>query len=258
MTNNFLSVVKSVVEAYKPIRKINWVYEIVHVLVWFYAHVMLRMHVHKLAPLPPGPKLFVANHPNFTDPFLLHLQERMNVLVTGNAFSSRFISKLLHKVGEIPVYPGGDALQVAVQRLKAGTSIGIFPEGAISPIEGGQAKGRSGAARIALSTGVSVVPVGIHLNKKLLIPINFKANGLQLPSYIYLRGAYSITIGEPMRFKGDVEDRELVGKVTETIMACIAMMENESRIHARDKIGLLQGFWQFVNRFFSFKFNGVI
>lgn len=252
------SAFKALINAYRPIRKINIIYEIAHLLIWIYSRVVLRMNVYKHTKLQKGAKIFAANHPSFTDPFLLHLHEKMNVLVTSEAFGNGLTNKLLHKVGEIPVAPGGDSLEKAIKRLKAGHSIGIFPEGVISPHEGGMARARSGAARLALSTGLSIIPVGIHINRKLLKPVKFRLNGQRLSSYIYLRGAYSVTVGEPMYFSGDPEDRVLVNKVTKIIAERIKELAYESELRMVNRVSPLQTIFQTIKRAFSFRLIGMV
>jgi len=56
----------------------------------------------------------------------------------------------------------GPPLEQARQHLLAGKSIGIFPEGTTNRQPQRLLRGRSGAARLALETGVLVVPVGIR------------------------------------------------------------------------------------------------
>lgn len=252
------SAIKALIDAYRPIRKFNFLYEIVHLLVWIYSRTVLRMNVYKHTKLQKGAKIYAANHPSFTDPFLLHLHEKMNVMVTVEAFGNKLISKLLHKIGEIPVIPGGNSLDIAIKRLKDGATIGIFPEGVISPHEGGMARARSGTARMALSTGVSVIPVGIHINRKLLKLVNFRLNGQRLSSHIYLRGAYSVTVGEPMHFSGDPEDRVLVSRVTKLIAERINELAYESELRMTNRVTPLQTILQTIKRAFSFRYIGLV
>ena len=42
----------------------------------------------------------------------------------------------------------------------------IFPEGALSPQEGGFCQARTGVARLALESGAPVFPAGIHLQRE--------------------------------------------------------------------------------------------
>lgn len=207
-------------------------YEVARAIVHAYSRVFLRMDIRWYDPLPEGPKLFIANHPSASDPFLIHLLSRMSVLVTTNAFAFPLLGLYLRRAGQIEVAPGGDALEQACRRLQQGHSVGIFPEGTFSPQEGGFREPRSGAARLALMTGVPVVPVGIYLPRERSLRIASRMNGRPMVGYWYLRGPYAITVGQPMKFEGDSENRVHVRSVSGTMMEWITSLalESEARL----------------------------
>jgi 1-acyl-sn-glycerol-3-phosphate acyltransferase len=204
-----------------------------------FALVMLRFDVHRKSNLPSGPMIFVANHPSATDPFLIHMisQKQLNVLITAKAFSVPIFGWFLRNVQEIPVplKQGSAALEQARRHIDKGRSIAIFIEGHISPLEGGFLPPRSGAARLALSTGAPVVPVGIFLHRERCHNIRSRiAGGEPSEARWYLRGPYAITVGQPAHFEGDAEDHEHVARITENIMEriCALAHESERRIHS--------------------------
>jgi 1-acyl-sn-glycerol-3-phosphate acyltransferase len=202
-------------------------------LVRFFALVMLRFDVRLHGTLPSGPMIFVANHPSATDPFLIHMitRQQMNVMITAKAFKVPVFGWFLQKVQEIPVplTQGSAALEQARRHIDQGRSVAIFIEGHISPLEGGFLPPRSGAARLALSTGVPVVPVGIFLHRERCHNIRSRITG-GIPSEArwYLRGPYAVTVGQPTQFEGDVEDHDHVDRVSETIMDKIRALAHES------------------------------
>jgi len=205
-----------------------------------FALVMLRLDIRRHSHLPSGPMIYVANHPSATDPFLIHMisRKQLNVLITAKAFSVPIFGWFLHKVQEIPVplMQGSAALEQARQHLERGRSVAIFIEGQISPLKGGFLPPRSGAARLALSTGAPVVPVGIFLHRDRCNNIRSRITG-GVPSEArwYLRGPYAMTIGQPTQFEGDAEDHEHVQRISETIMEKIRhlALESERRIPGR-------------------------
>jgi len=207
-------------------------YASVRLMLRFYAGLMLKMDIHHKGLLPAGPKIFVPNHPSATDPFMIHLvsREQMNVLITETAFSVPVFGWFLQKVREIPVplENGGVSLDHACRTLQEGRSVVIFTEGQISPPDGSFWPPRTGAARLALRTGVPVIPVGIFLRRELGTTIRSKIAGSHTEGYWYLRGPYAMTIGQPMQFCGDCEDRQYVRQVTETIMHQIRLLAHES------------------------------
>jgi len=205
-----------------------------------FALVMLRFDIQRNSNLPSSPMIFVANHPSATDPFLIHmiLRKQMNVLITAKAFSVPVFGWFLHKVQEIPVplEQGSASLEQARRHLDKGRSVAIFIEGHISPLEGGFLPPCSGAARLALSSGCPVVPVGISLHRDRCHNIHSRiTGGVSSEARWYLRGPYAITVGQPTFFEGDVEDREHVRRTFETIMEGIRALahESERRMHGR-------------------------
>ncbi len=218
----------------------DFLYTMSLAVVRIFALVMLRFDLRRHSNLPSGPMIFVANHPSATDGFLIHMisQKQLNVLITAKAFSVPIFGWFLHKVQEIPVplKQGSAALEHARRHLDKGRSVAIFIEGHISPPEGGFLPPRSGAARLALSTGVPVVPVGIFLHRDRCLNIRSSiAGGVPSEARWYLRGPYAVTVGHPTQYEGDAEDHEHVRRISETIMERIRHLahESERRTHRR-------------------------
>jgi len=99
-------------------------------------------------------------------------------MIKSPVFEVKFIGHLLSKVGQLPVYRGrGDAalvLKQAEQALAAGACVVVYPEGTASrdpdlwPMVG-----KTGAARLALSTGSPVIPVA-HWGAQDILPYGSK------------------------------------------------------------------------------------
>jgi 1-acyl-sn-glycerol-3-phosphate acyltransferase len=134
----------------------------------FYAAALLKMDIVKHAPLPAGPKIIAANHPTTTDPIWIALITRgpIHLLITEMIFKIPLVGKFVRLAGHIPVVDGKGrmALEAAIRLLQDGKTVGLFPEGALSPLSGGVHPLHTGAARMALAAGVPIVPVGIHLD----------------------------------------------------------------------------------------------
>ncbi len=210
-------------------------YEIGRVAITSYVRLMLKLDVRWQENLPEGPVLFASNHPSTTDPIFIQvlLSKPLSVMITSKVFSIPLLGAYMRKMKQICVTPGqGEAvLKEAHQTLEAGRSVAIFPEGLISPTDGFHAP-RSGVARLALKTGVPVVPLGIYLSEKgcKRIPTNLEGE----PDIVtwYLRGPYAITIGKPLRFSGDSNDKPLVRRTAINIMEHIRLLVQESRRRA--------------------------
>lgn len=214
----------------------NLLYRFTRAVLRIYSMLMFNMDIEHKVVLPYGPKIFVANHPTLTDPFLLHIKEPMSMLITEEAFAIPVVGGLLRKIGQISAQSGSGTLEKASKALRHGRSVGIFPEGTNSPQSGGIKPGRSGAARLALMSGVPVVPVGIHLRKNRFFKGLSYLTGRPIFGLFYLWGRYTMTYGQPLRFTGDVEDRELVKKITDTLMSEIATLAEESEVRTAHKL----------------------
>jgi 1-acyl-sn-glycerol-3-phosphate acyltransferase len=199
-----------------------------------YGQTMLRVDVVGNAPLPPGPKIIAANHPTTTDPFLLlgMVAEPMSILITEMCFEIPVFGQYLRLAGHIPVVDGNGraAFETARQRLGAGECIGIFPEGALSPLEGGVGHPHTGAVRLALLTGAPIIPVGISLQRERIRFVDVTAGGKTETSRWYLNGPYAVTVGEPIYLTGSVDDRAQVTTASEHLMRRISDL---SQISAR-------------------------
>ena len=201
-------------------------------LIDVYARLMFRMDVQYRIPLPDGPKIIVANHPSITDPFLVMmlLREQVSILVHETFFHVPIFGAYLRHIGHVPVFVdnGRSAFDQAQALLNDGHSIVIFPEGGISPLDGGFRHPRTGAARLALATGAPVIPFGIHLERRRIRLIETKVKGKTETGKWYLRGPYAITVGAAMHFFGDVEDRPHVRSVSGRIMESIIALSQHS------------------------------
>lgn len=202
------------------------------IILLLFAAVMLKLTIQRHGLLPIGPKIFVCNHPSATDPFMIHMiaRERLNVLITAKAFSVPVFGWFLRTIREIPVplENGSAALEEACQYIRDGKSVAIFIEGKISPPDGSFLPPRTGAARLAIQSGAAVIPVGIFLRRELNFCIKSKISGFPAQAHWCLRGPYSMTVGKPMQFGGNVEDRENVRIVSEQIMYQICLLAQES------------------------------
>ncbi len=186
--------------------------------------------------LPEGPKILAANHPTTTDPFfiLTLLPEQTSVLVTGGAFEVPLFGPYLRNAGHVPVLrnSGGATIRQATDLLRSGRTVAIFPEGALSPLKGGIGfhRPRSGVARLALSSGAPVIPVGIGLQEDRIRTVAVEMEGGQEEGRFYTGGQYAVTVGKPMWFEGNVDNWEYVRLVSGRIMQRIERLSQQSAL----------------------------
>jgi 1-acyl-sn-glycerol-3-phosphate acyltransferase len=99
-------------------------------------------------------------------------------MIKSPVFGVKFIGALLYKVGQLPVYRGrGDAglvLKQAERALAAGACVIVYPEGtATRDPDLWPMVGKTGAARLALSTGAPVIPIA-HWGAQDILPYGTK------------------------------------------------------------------------------------
>lgn len=195
-------------------------------------HIMFHWDVAYHAPMPAGSKILVSNHPTTVDPILMIslVPEQIRILILDVLFKVPVVGASLRKCRHIRVDPnaGRAALDEGLLALEDGATLGIFPEGVISPAEGGLAHFHSGAARMALESGKPVVPVGIAVQREKVWKKQTRVDGALETSTWYTSGIYAVTVGEPVIFNGSADDRARVKEVTEELAECVLALSLES------------------------------
>lgn len=168
-----------------------------------------------------GAVLLAANHQSFADQFFVPLVARRQIFFFAKAeyFTSpglrgRAMASFFHGLGQVPVERGDTrsaaaVIDVGLDLLADGRALGIFPEGTRSP-DGRLYKFRTGVARIAIRSGVPVVPVGLVGTREVLAP----------ESKRWHRAPVEVHFGAPRTF-GHLAEQErsarVLREVTETI-----------------------------------------
>lgn len=115
-----------------------------------------RIDVSGVETLPEsGPLLVVGNHDSHWDPVMIGFAARKRRMIRALAKSQLWevkgLAPVLNGMGQIPIVRGaGDAqaLANAVEALREGSCVGVFPEGTRS--RGKVLRARSGVGRLAL------------------------------------------------------------------------------------------------------------
>ena len=169
-----------------------------------------------------GAAILASNHLSFIDSVFLPLVLRRPVVFlakseyfTGRGFKGWLVRQFFLASGQLPIDRSGgkaseDALSTGVNVLSEGKLLGIYPEGTRSP-DGRIYRGRTGIARMALESGVPVIPVAMIDTEKVM-PIGVKIPKVQ---------RIGIVFGSPLdfsRFAGYENDRFVLRAITDEIM----------------------------------------
>ena len=118
-----------------------------------------------------GPFIIVANHSSLLDPVIIGTSLRYRIIFVAAAylFEIHWLSYLLRKANSIPVQGENDisSLKRALEILRAGGVLGIFPEGGIDR-QKDNLPVKAGAAFLAAKIGVPIVPIKIKGADKVL------------------------------------------------------------------------------------------
>lgn len=110
--------------------------------------------------------IYCANHRHAYDPLLLavHVDRQIHFMAKKELFEKPVMRWALKNVGAFPVDRSRAdvaSIRTAVQYLKNGEPIGIFPEGTRHRESFGMGQIHDGAAWLALKSGAPIVPVFI-------------------------------------------------------------------------------------------------
>jgi glycerol-3-phosphate dehydrogenase (NAD(P)+) len=163
-----------------------------------------------------GPLILASNHRSFLDPFVIGTLVRRPVyyMAKRELFEHRVVAWLLNGLGAFPVDRGaGDAQAMDTARaiLARGDCVVVFPEGTrVRP--GPLGAPRKGVGRLALQTGVPVVPIAV-------IGTEDVRSGWRIRSR-----RVRIRVGSPLLFP-KVEDSSptRAAAVTERVWACVSL-----------------------------------
>jgi 1-acyl-sn-glycerol-3-phosphate acyltransferase len=144
---------------------------------WPVIRLLFRERIHGIENLPEGGFVLAPNHVSNLDPWPLGMplwpRRQLNWMAKSELYKP-VIGTLISWGGAFPVRRGqGDeeAIETAVERVRAGAIVVIFPEGTRKEkglIKRHESRPRTGAARVALRAEVPLVPAAIGGTDRLL------------------------------------------------------------------------------------------
>ena len=186
---------------------------VAHVVAGLFRALDLRLDVAGQQHIPAsGGGVVVMNHTGFLDfalagtPFWREHGRLVRFMAKQEVFTSRLTGPLMRAMHHIPVdrVAGAAAFRHAIEALRGGELVGIFPEATISR-SFCLKEFKSGATRMALLAGVPLIPMTLWGSQRLWT--KGRKPSISAARHIPV----SITIGAPLRpGRGAAADAELV------------------------------------------------
>ncbi len=176
----------------------NAIYEVVHVMTMLHALISYRARALGSENVPLGSVILAPNHASFMDHFFTaaFIRRRVRFMAKSQMFKPPFGSLVYSPGGVFPVRRGHhdeEAFITSFEILRRGGAVVMYCEGGRTRGRGFADTAKPGIGRLALQTGVPVVPVAIFGSDQVR---NWKR--LQFPRV-------TVQYGRPFRF-GRVAD----------------------------------------------------
>jgi 1-acyl-sn-glycerol-3-phosphate acyltransferase len=211
---------------------VNLPYGLLRAFLTPFLMVLFRPKVTGLRNVPAtGPVILASNHLSFSDSIFMPLvvPRKVTFLAKSEYFTSPGPKGLLKKLtfialGQVPVDRSGGrrseaALITGLKVLSDGNCLGIYPEGTRSP-DGRLYKGRTGLVRLALESGAPVVPVAMFDTDKI------QPTGKVIPKIMRVK----MVFGEPIYFKGDSTNLQVLRDLTDELMRKIQELSGQEYV----------------------------
>ena len=181
-----------------------------------------------------GPAILASNHLSYADWLFmpLTLSRRVTFVAKAEYFNSPGIKGWFQKgffsgAGQVPIDRSGasaaeGAMSAAKRVLDGGDLFGIYPEGTRSH-DGKLYRGKTGVARLALETGVPVIPVAV-VGTDVVAPPGKKFGTFTRPV---------VHFGKPLdfsRYEGMENDRYILRSITDEIMYEIMRLSGQEYV----------------------------
>lgn len=153
-----------------------------------------------------GGFVLASNHTSNMDHFplahyLVDAGRAPHYLAKASLFTPPGVKQIMWGCGQIPVYRGTtratSALSAAEEAIERGACVCVYPEGTITKDpDFWPMVGKSGAARLALETGVPLVPIAMWGTREIMWPYRHKVPRLLPPKLVQISAGPAIDLSD--------------------------------------------------------------
>ena len=196
-------------------------YGLLQVIFGLFFKILFRAEIIGRENMPKeGAVILAANHmSNWDPPFLATFLSRpVSYMAKVELFANPLFGSAIRACHAFPVKRGAadrGAIKAAMQVLRQGKCLGLFPEGTRSR-NGKMRKAEAGVGLIASMTNAPVLPAAIIGTDQIF------AKGSCFPKL-------KVIYGELMMFQGDHKDKEQLEAFSQSIMDRIAELKEKNR-----------------------------
>lgn len=181
-------------------------YSVIRTVGWLLLKIFWRMEVIGIENVPErGGVIIASNHVSYLDPIVLgaSTKRKLHFMAKKEVFNNIFSSIFLKNLNAFPVDRKKIdilAFRKSISILEEGRVLGIFPEGTRS-LNGELQELKLGVVKIAMKTGVPIIPVGIIGTHKIY------PHGKIFP--VLFKNKISVYFGAPQYFdKHNIKDKK--------------------------------------------------
>lgn len=160
---------------------------------------------------PLVPRIYMTNHQSYFDIFALlaNIPVDFKYILKQELMKLPFLGPAMRRAGYIGIERKDPrkaikSMNEAAEKIKAGSSVVMFPEGTRS-VDGRLLPFKKGGFRLALKSGCDIVPVAISNSYRIVPKGSLKIN----------KGTFHICIGGPIPVKG--YDRKSITQLMERV-----------------------------------------
>ncbi|MCU1512995.1 MAG: glycerol acyltransferase [Microbacteriaceae bacterium] len=155
----------------------------------------------------------------------LHNKRRIRFMIVKRAFDTAGIGYFLRGMHHIPVDmtnggsgKGGSAYAAAVETLRSGELLGVFPEAGVSSSFTVREL-KSGAVRLAAEAGVPLIPIAVWGGQRLL------TKGRKIPFFSRFGVPVSFAVGTPIIVSPTEDVKEVTKKLQQTLQTLVTQLQ---------------------------------